>query len=236
MPRTGMPRSAMFVLALVVTGCGAGDVTTTDDPVPAVGSLDAQRPPDPNGYRVHFETTAGDFVVEVHPEWAPEGAARFRELVEQGLYDGNRFFRAVPGFVVQWGIHGDPEVSAQWRGNTIPDDPVIEGNTRGRITFATSGKDSRTTQVFVSLQDNSSLDDMGFAAFGEVVEGMDIVESLYDEYGDGPPSGRGPNQQLIQNVGEPYLAANFPELDKIERAVIVETEEPEPAPAPTTDN
>ena len=121
-------------------------------------------------YRARFETTTGEFVVEVHPDWAPNGAARFRELIESGYYDDCRFFRVVEGFMAQVGMNGDPEVNAQWDRKTIPDDPVVQSNTRGRVTFATSGPNSRTTQFFINFGDNSSLDVQGFSPIGEVVD------------------------------------------------------------------
>lgn len=121
-------------------------------------------------FRVKFEVSTGEFVVEVNPEWAPNGAQRFRELVEAGYYDDCRFFRVVEGFMAQLGINGDPAVNAKWDSNTIPDDPVLRSNTRGRVTFATSGPDSRTTQFFISFGDNSRLDTQGFSPIGEVIE------------------------------------------------------------------
>jgi peptidyl-prolyl cis-trans isomerase A (cyclophilin A) len=176
----------------------------------------------PETYRARFETNEGDFVVEVHREWAPHGADRFYNLVSHGYYDGVRFFRVIDGFMAQFGIPGDPQVAAQVRNLRIPDDPVVEGNTRGRLTFAMAGPDTRTSQVFINFVDNSRLDSSGFAAFGEVVEGMDVVDSLYSDYGEGPPRGNGPNQARIQTEGNAYLESDFPELDYVERATIIE--------------
>lgn len=174
-------------------------------------------------YRARFETNEGDFVIEVHRDWAPNGADRFYNLVSNGYFDGVRFFRVIDGFMAQFGINGDPEVAADLRTLTIPDDPVVEGNTRGRVTFAMSSlPNSRTSQIFINFADNSRLDASGFAAFGEVVEGMEVVDALYSGYGEGAPSGAGPDQGAIQSQGNAYLEAQFPELDYVEQAAITE--------------
>ena len=183
----------------------------------------------PDQFQAKFHTSAGDFVIEVHRAWAPLGADRFYNLVANGYFDGCRFFRVVPGFVVQWGIHGDPEISAAWdqRRNpdaAIEDDPVVESNTRGRVTFATAGPRTRTTQLFINFGDNSALDDpeavgSKFAPFGEVIEGMDAVDAIYAGYGQSPNQGR------IQHSGNGYLEERFPKLDHIITATIVEPEE-----------
>lgn len=173
------------------------------------------------GFRVKFETTKGDFVIKVRPEWAPEGAKRFRELVESGFYDGVKFFRVVPGFMAQFGISGDPEVSREWQDKVIPDDPVKTSNQRGTISFATSGPNSRTTQVFINFVDNSRLDGMGFSPFGVVVEGMDVVDSLNGEYGERTTQTQG----QIQMMGNAFLEENFPGLDEVKKATII-SEEP----------
>jgi peptidyl-prolyl cis-trans isomerase A (cyclophilin A) len=175
-------------------------------------------------YRVKFETSEGDFVVEVHPDWAPNGAARFKELVEAKFYDDCRFFRVINGFMAQFGMNGDPEVNDQWREMKIKDDPNKKSNTRGMMTFATSGPDSRTTQLFINFGDNSPLDRQGFSPFAEVVEGMDVVDKLYDGYGEGAPRGRGPRQDLIAKQGNEYLNDKFPMLDYIKTARLVEQE------------
>lgn len=175
----------------------------------------------PDSFRVRFETSAGDFTVLVRRAWAPNGADRFYNLVRHGFYDGVHFFRVLEGFVAQFGIHGDPEVSAAWRDATIPDDPVVAGNERGTLTFATRGANSRTTQLFINYGDNSQLDAMGFAPIGEVVEGMEVVDRLYAGYGEGPPRGGGPDQAKIQEEGNAYLETSFPRLDHVERATVV---------------
>lgn len=175
----------------------------------------------PDTYRARFETSKGDFVIEVHRDWAPNGADRFYNLVRSGYYDGVRFFRVIDGFMAQFGMHPDPLVTAQWRAAQIQDDPVVESNTRGRVTFAMTGQpNSRTTQVFINYRDNSNLDEMGFAPIGEVVEGMEVVDQLYSGYGEGAPRGSGPDQAQIQARGNEYLNAEFPELDYIVHASI----------------
>jgi len=171
-------------------------------------------PQAPAMYRVVFTTSKGPFTVEVHRDWAPHGADRFYELVQAGFYDGNRFFRVVPNFVVQWGIAGDPAVQAKWRDKTIPDDPVTQSNKTGTVTFATSGPNTRTTQLFINLKDNPSLDGQGFAPFGQVISGLSVVESLYSGYGEMP------DQNQIQTQGNAYLQSQFPMLDYIETAKI----------------
>jgi peptidyl-prolyl cis-trans isomerase A (cyclophilin A) len=196
------------------------DVEEPGDPLLDPESPAANRQA-PATYRVRFRTTAGEFVIEVQRAWAPRGADRFYNLVNAGFFDDTRFFRVVDGFVVQFGLHGDPAVNAAWSWAEIRDDPVEQMNTRGRITFATGGPDTRTTQVFINLGDNLNLDGMGFAPFGEVVEGMDIVRALYAGYGDGAPYGAGPDQGRIQSEGNAYLDADFPELDQILQARIV---------------
>lgn len=174
-------------------------------------------------YTVQFETTKGAFQAKVHPEWAPEGAARLKELVENGFFQDVAFFRVLSGFVAQFGIHGDPAVSAEWRNRKIADDPVEHTNVRGTMTFATAGPDTRTTQLFVNLEDNTRLDSMGFSPVAEITAGMDVVDSLNDEYGEGAPRGTGPDQGKIQAEGNDYLKSAFPALDYITSASIVPT-------------
>jgi peptidyl-prolyl cis-trans isomerase A (cyclophilin A) len=172
----------------------------------------------PDTYRVRFETTKGAFVIEVHREWAPRGADRFYNLVRSGYYDDVAFFRVIDNFMVQFGINGDPRVNAVWRDARIPDDPVRQPNVRGMVSFATSGPDSRTTQVFVNFKDNSRLDGMGFAPFGKVVTGLSAVDSLYSGYGEGEPRGRGPDQGRAQSEGNAYLRGSFPKMDFVKTA------------------
>ncbi|MGD8319050.1 MAG: peptidylprolyl isomerase [Gemmatimonadota bacterium] len=174
----------------------------------------------PEDFRVRFTTSEGDVVVAVHRSWAPVGADRFYNLVTNGFYDDTRIYRVLPGFMAQFGMNGDPRVNMAWKNSIIVDDPVAESNTRGRIAFAKGGPNSRTTEVFISLRDNPSLDDRGFAPFGEVVEGMDVVDRFYADYGDGPPRGDGPYQAQVQAQGNAYLDTSFPELTKIEHATV----------------
>jgi len=174
----------------------------------------------PDSFRVRFTTSKGDFVVKVHRSWAPIGADRFYNLAKAGFYDDARVYRVLEGFMVQFGLNGDALVNAQWKNKVLVDDPVTESNKRGRMTFAKGGPTSRTTEVFVNYRDNPSLDGRGFAPFGEVVEGMDVVDSFYSGYGDGPPRGDGPYQAQVQARGNAYLDAQFPLLDRIEKAVI----------------
>ncbi|HVH08607.1 MAG TPA: peptidylprolyl isomerase [Gemmatimonadales bacterium] len=175
----------------------------------------------PARFRARFETSAGVFVIDVHRDWAPLGADRFYNLVKSGYFDGVRFFRVISGFMAQFGIHGDPQVSAAWRDQRIPDDPVIQSNRRSTVTFATAGPETRTTQLFINYRDNTRLDGMGFAPFGQVVEGMDVVDRLYAGYGEGAPAGRGPEQGRIEAEGNAYLAREFPKLDDVRHVSLV---------------
>jgi peptidyl-prolyl cis-trans isomerase A (cyclophilin A) len=163
----------------------------------------------PATFKAKFDTSKGAFVVD-----------RFYNLVKNGFFDNTRFFRVISGFMVQFGINGDPKLSPAWRNAKIPDDAVKQSNKRGYITFATSGPNSRTTQVFVNFKDNAGLDGQGFAPFGQIVTGMDVVDKLYSEYGEGAPGGRGPEQMRVQSEGNAYLAKDFPKLDFIKRATI----------------
>lgn len=174
-----------------------------------------------DSYRVRFMTTKGPFTLQVTRAWAPLGADRFYHLVRSGFYDNAAFFRVRPGFVVQFGISAFPEVTKAWEKTEIPDDPVRQSNTRGRIAFATDGPNTRTTQVYVNLADNSRLDARGFSPFGEVIEGMDVVERMYAGYGEGAPRGVGPDQKKIEAGGRVFLEREYPRLDVIRRARLV---------------
>jgi peptidyl-prolyl cis-trans isomerase A (cyclophilin A) len=185
----------------------------------APGALDA---PAPDSFVVRFETTKGDIDLMLHRDWAPRGADRIHGLVRHGAYDGVRFFRAVPNFVVQFGLAGDPAIS---RGaaseQRITDDSVRRSNVRGTLSFAAGGPNTRTTQLFINLKDNQRLDRLGFAVVAQVVAGMEVVDALYTGYGEGAPRGQGPTQDRIVKEGEAYLAKEFPQLDQVRRATVV---------------
>jgi peptidyl-prolyl cis-trans isomerase A (cyclophilin A) len=192
---------------------------------PAVGQGNLSNPTTlreqaPATYKARFDTTKGVFVIQVNRAWAPNGADRFYNLVKNGFYDNIRFFRVISGFMVQFGINGDPKLSAQWREARIPDDRVSQSNKRGFITFATAGPNTRTTQVFINFADNAGLDSQGFSPFGQVVQGMDVVDRLNAEYGEGAPRGRGPDQGRLQQEGNAYLQKDFPRMDFIKKATI----------------
>jgi len=176
----------------------------------------------PAVYKVSFDTSVGVFVIEVTRAWAPLGADRFYNLVKNGFYDDARFFRAIPGFMVQFGIHADPAVSSSWRNARIGVDPVKQSNKPMYISYAMGGTpDTRTTQVFINYRDNaSSLDKLGFAPFGLVTEGQDVVNKIYTGYGEGAPRGKGPEQGRVQMEGNTYLKKDFPKLDFIKKATI----------------
>jgi peptidyl-prolyl cis-trans isomerase A (cyclophilin A) len=210
-----------LVLTLSLASCGADQrpqpPTQTVNPLFTPKRLTATAP---ETFRARFETSAGDFVIEVHRPWAPLGADRFYNLVTNGFYDDTRVYRVLDGFMAQFGMNGDPRVNMAWKNAIIVDDPVTQSNRRGRVAFAKGGPHSRTTEVFVSLRDNAALDERGFAPFGEVVEGMDVVDAFYAGYGDGPPRGEGPYQAQVQAQGNAYLDASFPELTRIVRATV----------------
>ena len=170
----------------------------------------------PATFKARFETTKGSFVVEVERRLAPNGADRFFNLVRHGYYNGNKLFRVIPGFVVQWGMSGDPALNKVWHMARIPDDPVMTSNEPGTITFAMAGPNTRTTQLFINYKNNAGLDGQGFSPFGRVVEGMEVVESFNAEYGGTPAA----NQQNIGAKGDAFLEKNFPNLDAILTATI----------------
>lgn len=174
----------------------------------------------PEQFSVRFKTSKGDFVIEVTRAWAPNGADRFYNLVKNGFYDDCRFFRVLSGFMAQFGISGDPKVSEAWAMAKITDDPVIKDNTRGFVSYAMAGPDTRTTQLFINYSDRyaQSLRDSGFSPFGKVTVGMDVVDKLYNGYGEGPPRGQGPDQAQIQQKGNAYLDKFFEKLDYIKTA------------------
>lgn len=207
---------AMGLLALA--GCSSEKPAPKEaavvTPAPTPAPTEAPKPAAPS-YKVAFDTTKGSFIVEVHPEWAPIGAARFRELVEDKFFDGAGFFRVVPNFIVQFGLAADPAKTKKWD-NRISDDPVIRTNKRGTITFATAGPNTRTSQLFINFKSNQILDDQGFAPFGEVIgAGMEVVDKITAQYGERPDQG------AITAQGNAYLKTNFPNLDFIKKATIV---------------
>jgi peptidyl-prolyl cis-trans isomerase A (cyclophilin A) len=184
-----------------------GDPSSLNEKAPAV-------------YKAKFDTSKGTFVIEVHRDWSPNGADRFYNLVKNDYYNDVRFFRVIDGFMVQFGISGNPDLSAVWREARIPDDKVKESNQRGYVSFATAGPGTRTTQVFINFGDNGGLDGLGFSPFGQVVSGMDVVDALYNGYGEGAPRGAGPDQGRMQTEGNAYLMTDFPKLDYVKKATI----------------
>jgi peptidyl-prolyl cis-trans isomerase A (cyclophilin A) len=215
-----MVRLGIVSVVAVVLGIGVVSAGAQGGPA-ALKNPAALKEQAPATFRANFDPSAGTFVVEVRRAWAPHGADRFYNLVKNGFYDDARFFRVISGFMVQFGIHADPAVSAVWRNARIPVDPVVESNRRGYITYAMAGSpDSRTTQVFINFRDNAGLDKQGFAPFGQVISGMDVVDKLYAGYGEGAPSGKGPNQGQIQTEGNAYLIKSFPNLSYIKKATV----------------
>jgi peptidyl-prolyl cis-trans isomerase A (cyclophilin A) len=214
-----MTRPITFLLAFIcaATAFTQGALAQTNRALMNPAALNEQAPP---VYKAKFDTSKGTFVIEVHRDWAPNGADRFYNLVKNGFYDGDRFFRVIEGFMVQFGLNGTPQISAQWENANIKDDPVTQSNKPGFITFATRGPDTRTTQVFINYNDNQRLDTMGFAPFGQVTVGMNVVQSLYSGYGEGAPRGSGPSQSHIQADGNAYLTSQFPKLDYITKGTI----------------
>ena len=215
------------VLAIVVAGClghhvHGGSVQVPDAQAVLMNprhELWSQR--SPNLFRARLETSKGSFVIEAHRDWAPRGADRFYNLARAGFFDNSRFFRVRTGFIAQFGIPGDPSVANMWKREAIPDDPVRQSNTRGSIAYAMTGPNTRTTQLYINLSDNTRLDADGFAPLGRVVEGMDVVDLLYDGYGENAGGGmRGGKQERIFEGGNGYLDREFPRLDKLIRASI----------------
>ncbi|MCU1277729.1 MAG: Peptidyl-prolyl cis-trans isomerase PpiA precursor [bacterium] len=214
-------RSLAAILAVTITLAPAPRAAADTTAKASLSPSDATATAPPT-FKVKMSTTKGDFVVEVHRDWAPLGADRFYNMVKLGYLTDIAFFRVVKGFMVQFGIHGDPAVNRVWRRAEFKDDPSgKKSNTRGMVTFATAGPDMRTTQIFINYGDNSRLDAMGFAPFGKVVEGMKVVDAIEGSYGEGAPQGRGPQQERIQTQGNDYLKKDFPKLDYLKRATLV---------------
>jgi len=207
----GCKSVAMAMAAAVVASLAAGNLIRTE----GVAADTLEKSAEPSVFRTRFECSNGDFIVEVHRDWAPLGVARFEQLVKDGFYDGCRFFRVVPGFVVQFGIAAMPEVNAKWRSQNLQDDPVKQTNADGTICFANAGPNTRRTQLFINLVDNARLDEMGFAPFGRVVEGMPVVKAITAQYGETP------QQPQIEAQGNTYLVAQFPQMDYIKKVTIL---------------
>lgn len=207
---------ALFLMTLILAGAGCKakqdqEATTGGD---QAASKAAEAAP-LEDFTVKFETSKGDVLIRVHPRWAPIGAAHFKMLVKNGYFDGNRFFRVVPNFVVQFGLNGDPTITRNFKLRTLRDDPVMTTNARGTVVYATAGPNTRTTQLFINLKNNSRLDADGFSPFGEVTQGMEIVDAINAEYGQKPDQGR------ITDEGDAYLESYFPRLDYIQKATIL---------------
>jgi peptidyl-prolyl cis-trans isomerase A (cyclophilin A) len=211
---SGRPILAGLAL-LSALGC---DSTPSSDVALPSGAAETRAPA---VFLTRFETSKGPFVIETRRSWAPRGADRFHQLVRSGFFDNTRFFRVVTSFMVQFGAHGEPDVNKAWEALVIPDDSVTQSNRRGFVSFAMAGPNTRTTQIFINLIDNTQLDAMGFAPFGQVVEGMAVVDSLFADYGDSPPSGFGPDQMRLMREGNAYLEREFPKLDFVRTARII---------------
>ncbi len=214
-----MKRYVIAPLSLLLAACSTApepkkEAAAPAPPTIAPSKIAPSKTGAPDVYKVKFDTSKGPIVIEVHREWAPIGTDRFYELVKAGYYDEARFFRVVPNFVAQFGLAASPAVTKKWD-KAIDDDPVGHTNSRGSVTFATSGRNSRTTQLFINLRSNQTLDGQGFAAFGMVVEGMDAVEKLYGKYGELP------DQEAITKQGNSYLKSRFPLLDYIRKGTIL---------------
>ena len=191
------------------------------------GTSDALRNPAglketaPATFTANFDTSVGPFVITVNRAWAPNGADRFYNLVKHGFYNEARFYRAIPNFMVQFGLHANPVISALWRDARIPPDKVTQSNRRGLVTFAMGASpDTRTTQVFINFRNNTNLDALGFAPFGEVTTGMEVVDKIFTGYGEGAPRGKGPAQPRVLAEGNAYLLKAFPKLDYVKSATI----------------
>ncbi len=205
------------------TGTAGASKTGTPAVRPSLTNPASLKAKAPAVFKAQFTTTAGDFVVEVHRDQAPLGADRFYNLVKNGFFTNAAFFRVVPGFIVQFGLSANPAVNKAWMSANIKDDPVMGTNKRGTLVFATAGPNTRTTQLFINFGENGRLDASGFAPFGTVTDGMDVVDKIYSGYGERP------DQQAITEQGDAYIAKNFPKIDKIKAARILPAE---PAAAP----
>jgi peptidyl-prolyl cis-trans isomerase A (cyclophilin A) len=220
----------MVGITVPATGCAGDACAAGDAPAPAAGQqvlLDPAAPQfqtvPPDTFHVLFETSRGNVTFEVIPAWAPIGAARFYNLVRNGFFDGNRFFRVIPGGIVQFGVSGVPQIQAAWNEEALPDDPVSVSNLRGTLVFATAGPNTRTTQMFVNYRDNEHYDSQGFAPIGRVTEGLGALLQLYAEYGEmAGLGGGGIDYQCMLAGGEAYIARDFDRMDRIIRATIID--------------
>ncbi len=217
--RALMGGAVAAALLLILAGCGRPAEPKKAE-APKKESPSAR--PMPQVYKVRFVTTKGAFVVEVHKQWSPNGAERFWRLVNLGFFDNSKIFRVKRGFVAQFGVSNDPQTNALFNNLPIKDDPVKMSNRKGMVTFAADGPGTRRTQVFINLGDNKMLDKQGFAPFGKVVEGMDVVETFYPGYGEMPPRGNGPDPSKLAVEGNSYAEQKFPWLDGIIKASVVE--------------
>jgi len=212
-----------IVSTVLASAMALGAVAIVAGQTPALKTPAALKETAPAKFNAKFDTSAGVFVIAVDRSWAPNGADRFYNLVKNGYYDNCRFFRVIEGFMVQFGINGDPALNSVWQTARIPPDPVKQSNERGYVSYAMGGSpDTRTTQVFINFGNNATLDKSGFAPFGKVSTGMDVVDKIYNGYGEGAPSGKGPAQGQIQAQGNAYLMKDFPKLDYIKKATIEE--------------
>lgn len=214
-------RQRVFVPAVLIILATFGVAAQVDlQKIAKLRNPAALNEPAPPTYKADFETSKGSFTITVTRAWAPLGADRFYNLVKNGFYDDARFFRVLDDFMAQIGIHGNPTIAKAWMAARIQDDPVKQSNRRGYVSFATAGANTRTTQFFINFRDNSNLDRSGFAPFGEVTSGMNVVDRLYSGYGEGAPNGRGPDQTRLQSEGNAYLNKDFPRLDFVKAATI----------------
>lgn len=226
MTRTVRRLPVLFLSLILLSGCGGEGDGAPQQALNPLFTPKRLTETAPATFRVRLTTSEGDVVIQVHRSWAPLGADRFYNLVSNGFYEDTRVYRVLEGFMAQFGMNGDPRVNMAWRNAIIVDDPVTQSNTRGRVSFAKGGPNSRTTELFINFRDNATLDERGFAPIGEVVEGMDVVDRFHAGYGDGPPRGDGPYQAQVQAQGNAYLDASFPELTRILSATV------EPSGAP----
>ena len=223
----GTPQILSIISLLLLLGCGhapAGGGFNQEALMDPKNEAMSQQAPDK--FKAEFITSEGSFVIEVNRKWAPLGADRFYNLVFNGFYDEARFFRVVPNFIAQFGLHADPAINAKWTSHpqinpnwkdvVLQDDPVQVKNTRGTLSFAAAGPNTRTTQVFINFQDNTHLDGMGFAAFGQIAEGLEVIDAINPQYGQTPTQGK------IMQEGNQYLEAYYPELTYIKTARIID--------------